>query len=477
MTHRLLVIIAVLLLTPAALPSPSHAHQAYAESSAPAVQLILDARADAWVNEDQPNTNYGAQTSLLVGRDLDRDDNAFDRIALVTFDLADLPPEAQIQSATLRLYQTGAAGASTYWVYPRAITGSWSQNSVTWNTMPDTTSAGSGANLNSSAGWKTWDVTDIVEEWAQGALTNNGISLNGGADAIGDRTFDAREAGSRPPQLVIEYTLPQPTNTPTPLPTNTPTPRPTSTPTPRPTHTPTVVTRTPTPTNTVSRPTNTPTSITRTPTPTPTSTPLRPTSTPTSITRTPTPTHTPLRPTGTPTSTTRTPTPTPTPTPSATLRASSTPQTSTTTPTPSPTPTSTTAVVRAPVVFADDIALGGVLRVSGYNYTPNQAAQVHIDNTQQSALLGSITANRAGELPPTDFAWPAGFFAGAYSVVTVGDGGVRLAADVFDVSPAPLVRVIPGSGAPGALVNVAVSGLLPGELRVDYAGGCRHLRG
>jgi len=120
-------------------------------------------------------------------------------------------------------------------------------------------------------------------------------------------------------EVCFDNTCPDSVLTPTPTPTQTSTPTPTPTQTSTPTTTPT---QTPTPTETpTSTPTETPTSTpTETPTSTPTPTPTQtPTSTPTE-TPTSTPTETPTStPTETPTSTpTETPTSTPTPTPTST---------------------------------------------------------------------------------------------------------------------------------------------------------------
>ncbi|MBC8449743.1 MAG: DNRLRE domain-containing protein [Chloroflexi bacterium] len=87
-------------------PSPSPP-QEWAE---PAASLTLTAQHDSWVNEEAPTTNYGAHTSLEVGRVGGR--VAYNRQALIQFNLSELPADAVVSQARLQLYQHDGAKAA-----------------------------------------------------------------------------------------------------------------------------------------------------------------------------------------------------------------------------------------------------------------------------------------------------------------------------------------------------------------------------
>ena len=129
---------------------------------------------------------------------------------LVRFDLSGLPPDAQINSATLRLYLIAS------WDYPncsRTITthrigSDWAEMTVTWNNKPSCLEAyGSNSVQEGAWGWYDFDVTALVQAWANGSQPNYGIMIRGPEHSGPDsswRGFSTRE-GPHPPQLVINY--------------------------------------------------------------------------------------------------------------------------------------------------------------------------------------------------------------------------------------------------------------------------------
>jgi hypothetical protein len=92
--------------------------------------------------------------------------------------------------------------------------------------------------LDTTNGWKTWDVTNIVKGWVHTGLPNYGILLRGSnAQLFGERIFGARNDPKTAPRLIIQFDRPRPAPTRTPLPTWTPIPSPTPTKGPLPTPT------------------------------------------------------------------------------------------------------------------------------------------------------------------------------------------------------------------------------------------------
>jgi len=181
---------------------------------APAVPtdtLTLIAQQDSWVNEGAPGTNYGAEPDLHVGRVSDQR-LSYNRETLVQFELAGLPADATISSARLELFQIDAQGAERYTISPYAIFDPWDELKVVWGNKPSAFSLGDPAStLDIAGGWKTWDVTNIVQNWAVGEIQNYGILLLGDGDTLGLRVFSSRDNQQLPdmmPRLVIEYSLP-----------------------------------------------------------------------------------------------------------------------------------------------------------------------------------------------------------------------------------------------------------------------------
>jgi hypothetical protein len=229
---------------------------------------------------------------------------------LIRFDLGFLPPGAVVDSATLGIYRNDDGGNRTVNVYRN--TAAWAETgagSVTWANFGGYDPAVRGSFAAAGSGWKTANVTALVQGWANGSYPNYGLLLDDPTTMPDEsETYWASEYGNtteRPKLSICYHTGGDATLTPTRTPTATRTPSVTPTRTPTATLFPTS-TRTPTPTE---QPTATATAVssnTPTPTLTPASTPsatatvsptdtVTPTTTPTpfaALTRTPTPTAT-----------------------------------------------------------------------------------------------------------------------------------------------------------------------------------------
>ena len=212
--------------------------QVSAPPGAPDASVTLLAQQDAWIDEGAPAANFGGDPQLHVGR-ISAQVAVFNRRTLVQFDLSPLPAGATIVSAKLQLYQVGWNGSTQYNIWPDAVLRTaWTEAAVTWATQPPFANQGDPpVPIDTSNGWKTWDVANIVGNWVSGKNENLGIVLRGDGDTIGERIFGARNDSQTAPRLIIEFTRPRPAPTRTPLPTWTPIPSPTPTKGPAPTAT------------------------------------------------------------------------------------------------------------------------------------------------------------------------------------------------------------------------------------------------
>jgi hypothetical protein len=152
---------------------------------------------------------------------------------LMKFDLASVPAGATIQDATLDLYLTqfdSTGDSSPYTVTVHGVikkdpvvnraTGytydgvnGWTPNSCSYNQVPlaqaDISPAHDTRAVDKTVGYKSWDVTALVQEWVNHPSTNFGLLLNSDPAKLRDRyryfsSSDEPDAGKYP-RLRITY--------------------------------------------------------------------------------------------------------------------------------------------------------------------------------------------------------------------------------------------------------------------------------
>lgn len=143
----------------------------YALSSAGlAADLQLPLTADATINGNDPNKNFGAATALTVH-------NYGPKFSLVRFDASTIAGKPVTEAKlTVFLRSIGAAGQLT--VYP--VVSSWNEGTVTWALQPpsEATAAANVALTTSMAGTTIEiDVTSAAQRWANGTLADAGFLL------------------------------------------------------------------------------------------------------------------------------------------------------------------------------------------------------------------------------------------------------------------------------------------------------------
>ena len=169
----------------------------------------LDAIADTTVLQGHPLIPFGNSLEMRAGYD----DVIGGQIArsLVQFDIASLPCNSSIITATLRVYLFDSQPSPdvTRTITAYRSTANWSESSTYWNNMPGYASTDSADTIVHSAwGWYEFDVTDMVSAWSDGTHANYGIMLRG-PEVSGPnsswRSFSTREDPGRPPKLVVVY--------------------------------------------------------------------------------------------------------------------------------------------------------------------------------------------------------------------------------------------------------------------------------
>ena len=157
-----------------------------------AATYTFTAVADGYTRSDSASTSYGTSSRIS-----DRNANTQRRISYLRFNVALLAGET-ITGATLKVYST-TSGSN---VDLRDVASdTWTESGLTWNSAPVYNSA-SAARVTSFGKYKTvsFNATPIVTSSGLASMALTTVS----SSAI---NFNAREAGSNRPQLVVQTSL------------------------------------------------------------------------------------------------------------------------------------------------------------------------------------------------------------------------------------------------------------------------------
>jgi len=181
----------------------------FAGAAAHAGSYTVTATRDSWINANSTAQNNGTATTL-------RATNASvstETRALIGFTLPSIPSNETITSAVLKVTVT-TTGTST--VSVKRINASWTESGVTWANINTSFNATAETTFTPSSGTKSLDITTLVQGWANGSITNNGVGLTAALAASGSTAqFASKENATTTsrPQLVITTALISPSLT------------------------------------------------------------------------------------------------------------------------------------------------------------------------------------------------------------------------------------------------------------------------
>ena len=157
---------------------------------------------DAQTSAAAPNQNFGGNASVRVSGATIR---GFFKFKLTP----NLPPGTtggRIGKATLKFYVGTVTTAGTFDVF--RVTGVWDEATVTGNTAPPIGTLESAISVDATHTnqWVTLDVTQLVKDWLDGILPNEGIALvaNGG---VGNVLFNSKENQTTSHESRLEIVL------------------------------------------------------------------------------------------------------------------------------------------------------------------------------------------------------------------------------------------------------------------------------
>ncbi|MBK9722461.1 MAG: DNRLRE domain-containing protein [Saprospiraceae bacterium] len=139
---------------------------------------------DAFIFSIEPSTNYGDYPDLISFSwtffGIEGQGNS-----LLKFDLSQIPQNLEIEHASMSLFYNslssnqGQSGNNA--CYLRKIISNWDENSVTWNTAPNSTATGAQYLKTSNSmiqDYPNIDITDFVKEWYKNPSSNYGMILS-----------------------------------------------------------------------------------------------------------------------------------------------------------------------------------------------------------------------------------------------------------------------------------------------------------
>ncbi len=151
---------------------------------------------------------------------------------IMNWDLSAIPSSATIQDATLYLYLSGAGGDDLYDLSVHKIihynpvisvctgytydgTNSWTSNNQCYNNIPlaqaDIPAAEDTKCIDKTYSYKSWSVTNMVQDWVSNSTSNYGMLVNSDtvASSGSNRYFSATECSNpdQRPKLVVTSTV------------------------------------------------------------------------------------------------------------------------------------------------------------------------------------------------------------------------------------------------------------------------------
>ena len=173
-------------------------------------------------NDGEGLSNFGGLDTLMTWSD-------GVRRVLIGQDISEIPDEAVIENAVLKLFCYSLKWASDPLVRSFAVSSHWEEyeadwiqreSSADWNTEGGDIDLfwGGGSGLDGSISeaivqensWVTWDITSIVAKWKSGELPNYGLLLQGVQSGGNDAKFCSSEHSdeSLRPVFEITYSIP-----------------------------------------------------------------------------------------------------------------------------------------------------------------------------------------------------------------------------------------------------------------------------
>jgi len=147
---------------------------------------------------------YGSSTELRINSE------SIQQYPVLEWDLSSLDGYT-INSAIFYVYRYEGSSAIDADVF--RVTESWDEATLVFPLAHDDATVWASGSAGDPSGWKSFDVTDLVQAWTDGDYDNYGILCKGYGAGYYQRWY-SKDAGSNHPYLDIDYTEVAPDTTP-----------------------------------------------------------------------------------------------------------------------------------------------------------------------------------------------------------------------------------------------------------------------
>lgn len=165
------------------------------------VTTITTIIGDSYINQNNPNTNYGTENNLTILNDAGKS-----KRILTNISLANVPDNVIIFNAEYCMYLHENGTTNKTYLYE--VNESWDENTVTWNNQPtyNTTLI---TTLNTSiTGWKCWNVTQLIQNcYCTGNETISFLIRTSGTGSLTEDVFYSKEATNYTPILNVTHSV------------------------------------------------------------------------------------------------------------------------------------------------------------------------------------------------------------------------------------------------------------------------------
>ncbi len=186
------------------------------EAASTQVIVLDESGQDSFIEGESGHTdhNKGNDKDLRINSKSDKLDRA-----LLQFDLSKLHTSAKIVNASLDLYLNNSTGSDDT-IFIHRLTANWVEDEVTWEIKRsgflgnwgtaggDYIATASGSFVADTVGWKSADITQLVQDWIKAPSINRGmILLSPAASGNNEKKFTSSDDpdASLHPKLTITY--------------------------------------------------------------------------------------------------------------------------------------------------------------------------------------------------------------------------------------------------------------------------------
>jgi len=135
-----------------------------------------------------------------------------------------------------------------------------------------------------------------------------------------------------------------------------------------------------------------------------------------------------------------------------------------------PTPAARAQSTPTPTLLVDPVGRNGTIALRGYDFAAGSSFQVRLVFAGVAVDLGSVTSDRSGNLLSQHVPLPNTVEPGEQTIIARDAFGADIATTTLKVHSAPRIALSTATSYPGGFIEVTVTGLQVGSIRIDFGG-------